>query len=105
MKRPFVDVDTPNPNWILLSRSINFVGLWDVTAIYKTGDVVLRGGNLYMAVRDIGNPEEDDFEIVEIRAPKRIINRSLEDVGLRDKYKLTVITIKREFQEIKKTFC
>lgn len=43
----------------------------------------------------------DDFEIVEIRAPKRIINRSLEDVGLRDKYKLTVITIKREFQEIK----
>ena len=43
----------------------------------------------------------DSFEIVEIRAPKRIINRSLEDIGLRDKYKLTVITIKREFQEIK----
>ncbi|MEZ4721476.1 MAG: TrkA family potassium uptake protein [Flavobacteriales bacterium] len=43
----------------------------------------------------------DDFEIVEIRAPKGIINRSLEDVGLRDKYKLTVITIKREFQEIR----
>jgi trk system potassium uptake protein len=44
----------------------------------------------------------DDFEIVEIRAPRGIINRSLEDVGLRDKYKLTVITIKREFQEIRK---
>lgn len=43
----------------------------------------------------------DDFEIVEIRAPKGIINRSLEDIGLRDKYKLTVITIKREFQEMK----
>ena len=43
----------------------------------------------------------DGFEIVEIRAPKGIINRSLEDVGLRDKYKLTVITIKREFQEFK----
>jgi trk system potassium uptake protein len=43
----------------------------------------------------------DDFEIVEIRAPQRIINRSLEDIGLRDKYKLTVITIKREFKEIK----
>ncbi|GAB4221680.1 MAG: potassium uptake protein KtrA [Salibacteraceae bacterium] len=41
----------------------------------------------------------DDFEIVEIRAPKGIINRTLEDIGLRDKYKLTVITIKREFQE------
>lgn len=43
----------------------------------------------------------DDYEIVEIRAPKGIINRSLEDIGLRDKYKLTVITIKREFQELK----
>ena len=43
----------------------------------------------------------DSYEIVEIRAPKGIINRSLEDVGLRDKYKLTVITIKREFVEEK----
>jgi trk system potassium uptake protein TrkA len=41
----------------------------------------------------------DDYEIVEIRAPKAVINRSLEDIGLRDKYKLTVITIKREFVE------
>ena len=32
---------------------------------------------------------------------EEIINRSLEDVGLRDKYKLTVITIKREFLEMK----
>ncbi len=43
----------------------------------------------------------DGYEIVEIVAPKGIINRSLEDVGLRDKYKLTVITIKREFMEMK----
>ena len=63
--KPFVDVDTPNPNWILLSRSISFVGLWDIAGIYKTGDVVLRGGNLYMAVRDIGNIENDDFDIVD----------------------------------------
>lgn len=44
----------------------------------------------------------DGYEIVEIRAPKGIINRTLEDVGLRDKYKLTVITIKREFVEMRK---
>ena len=43
----------------------------------------------------------DGFEIVELLAPKGIINRSLEEVGMRDKYKLTVITIKREFHEIK----
>jgi trk system potassium uptake protein len=41
----------------------------------------------------------DSYEIVEIKAPKGIINRSLEEIGLRDKYKLTVITIKREFLE------
>ena len=43
----------------------------------------------------------DSYEIVEIKAPKGIINRSLDDIGLRDKYKLTVITIKREFLELK----
>jgi len=43
----------------------------------------------------------DAFEIVEIRAPRGIINRSLDDIGCRDKYKLTVITIKREFQEMR----
>ncbi|MEX2596519.1 MAG: TrkA family potassium uptake protein [Salibacteraceae bacterium] len=43
----------------------------------------------------------DSYEIVEIKAPNGIINRSLDDIGLRDKYKLTVITIKREFHEEK----
>jgi len=35
---------------------------------------------------------------VEIESPKGIIGRSLDEIGLRDKYKLTVITIKREFE-------
>jgi trk system potassium uptake protein TrkA len=43
----------------------------------------------------------DDYEIVEIVAPKGVIGRTLDDIGLRDKYKLTVITIKREFDEEK----
>ena len=51
---PFVDVGTPSNDWILLSRTINFVGPWSVDGTYKTGDVVLRGGNLYLALRDIG---------------------------------------------------
>ncbi len=41
----------------------------------------------------------DDYEIVEIKAPRGSWGRSLENIGLRDKYKLTVITIKREFAE------
>ncbi|MFN3341135.1 MAG: potassium channel family protein [Flavobacteriales bacterium] len=39
----------------------------------------------------------DDYEIAEIRAPKNIVNRTLNDIGLRDKYRLTLITIKRSF--------
>jgi hypothetical protein len=46
--------DSGNDNWILLAKNINFVGTWTVDSTYKTGDVVLRGGDLYMAVRDIG---------------------------------------------------
>jgi trk system potassium uptake protein TrkA len=43
----------------------------------------------------------DDYEIVEIKAPRGIVGRTLDNIGLRDKYKLTVITIKREFDEEK----
>jgi trk system potassium uptake protein len=41
----------------------------------------------------------DDYEIAEIRVPKNIANRSLADIGLRNKYQLTLITVKREFDE------
>lgn len=40
----------------------------------------------------------DDYEIAEILAPKAIANRSLSDIGLRNKYHLTLITIKRQFE-------
>ncbi len=43
----------------------------------------------------------DDYEIVELKAPKNVLGRTLDEIGLRDKYKLTVITIKREFDEEK----
>ena len=42
-------------DWILLARNTNFVGTWDVDGTYNTGDVVLRGGNLYLALRNIGS--------------------------------------------------
>jgi len=41
----------------------------------------------------------DDYEIVEIKAPKGVWDRSIDEVGMRNKYKLTVITIKRAFEE------
>jgi trk system potassium uptake protein TrkA len=39
----------------------------------------------------------DDYEIVEIRTPPAIANRTINDVGLRTKYNLNLITVKREF--------
>ena len=39
----------------------------------------------------------DDYEIVEIKTPPAIANRTIEDVGLRTKYNLNLITVKREF--------
>lgn len=38
----------------------------------------------------------DDYEIIEIKAPRTIINRSLEDIGLREKYKLNLVTLVRK---------
>ena len=43
----------------------------------------------------------DNYRIAEIKTPRGIANRTLGDIDLRDNYKLSLITIKREF-EIKK---
>jgi trk system potassium uptake protein TrkA len=40
----------------------------------------------------------DDYEIAEIKAPLGITNRSLDDIDLRNKYSLTLITIKRQYE-------
>lgn len=41
----------------------------------------------------------DDYEVAEIKPPKDIANRTVQDVGLRNKYRLNLITIKRCFEE------
>lgn len=41
----------------------------------------------------------DDYEIVEITPPETIINKKLSDVGLRERYNLNLITIKRRYEE------
>ena len=40
----------------------------------------------------------DDYEIVEVTAPHRILGRSLEELSLRERFNLTVVTIKREYR-------
>lgn len=44
--------------WKLLSVGINFLGNWSVDSNYKTGDVVRRGGNLYLALLDTSITED-----------------------------------------------
>jgi trk system potassium uptake protein TrkA len=44
----------------------------------------------------------DDYEIVELKTPPGIANRTLEDINLRAKYRLNLITIKREYEENQK---
>jgi hypothetical protein len=39
-------------NWTVLSKAVEFVGTWNADADYKIGDVVRRGGNLYIATAD-----------------------------------------------------
>lgn len=42
----------------------------------------------------------DDYQIVEIIAPKGVANKNIAEVGIREKYHLNLITIKREFEEV-----
>ena len=41
-------------------------------------------------------PLPDDFELMEIKAPKGVVNRTLLDIGLRPKYKINLITLLRK---------
>lgn len=43
----------------------------------------------------------DDYEIAEIKPPKGTINRTIDDIDFRNKYQLTLVTMKREY-DIKK---
>lgn len=43
----------------------------------------------------------DNYEVAEIKAPKGISNRTLEDIDLVNRYNLTLVTIKRCYEEEK----
>ncbi|MBL4651811.1 MAG: TrkA family potassium uptake protein [Flavobacteriales bacterium] len=43
----------------------------------------------------------DDYEIVEIKAPQGIINKTVGEINLRNKYKINLVTIKRSYEKTK----
>ena len=51
---PFQLPDDSTIDWIELSASYNFRGEWGLEREYKKGDVVQRGGQLFLALRDVG---------------------------------------------------
>ncbi|MBK6265875.1 TrkA family potassium uptake protein [Marivirga sp. S37H4] len=46
-------------------------------------------------------PLPDDYEIVEINTPSRVVDQTISEIGLREKYNLNLITVKRFFEEKK----
>ncbi len=40
----------------------------------------------------------DNYEIAEIKAPRGVVNRTIEDIDLRNKYSLTLVTLKRAYE-------
>jgi len=45
-------------------------------------------------------PLPDDYEIVEITAPKSVVGRSIKDLGLLSKYSLNLVTIIESFGNV-----
>jgi trk system potassium uptake protein TrkA len=43
----------------------------------------------------------DDYRVAELKTPKNIANRTLGDINLRDRYNLSLITIKKEIERVK----
>lgn len=68
--------DNLSRNWQTLSSLYNFKGIWDPTSRYNTGDVVQRGGELFVAKRQIDSfdSENDDEENNEEDAEENIEN-------------------------------
>ena len=46
-------------------------------------------------------PLSDDYEIVEINTPKRVVDNTIREIGLRERYNLNLITVKRKYKETK----
>ena len=44
-------------------------------------------------------PLSDEYEIVEINTPKRVTNQTIREIGLRERYNLNLITVKRKFEK------
>ena len=76
------DTDDSTIDWIILSKSYNFRGTWQGYDVgYRSGDIVQRGGQLFIAVRDVSIGDGDgssldylDDEVWERLVPGKIFS-------------------------------
>ena len=55
--------DSTAVNWQILAKTNRFVGDWGLYSEFKTGDVVLRGGQLWVALQDVNVSDGDGSSI------------------------------------------
>ena len=48
----FISDSGATPDWAIIEKGTNLAGVWSPTTSYKTGDVVQRGGSVYVATLD-----------------------------------------------------
>jgi len=56
---PFVPASDSSNYWTPLALTYNFRGTWSANSNYKPGDIIERGGELYLAKEEIGGFESD----------------------------------------------
>ena len=81
------DTEDSTLDWIVLAKTYNFRGEWQGYDVgYQTGDIVQRGGRLYIAVRDVSISDGDgssldylDEEVWELLVPGQVFSGPWEE--------------------------
>ena len=50
-------------DWIVLAKGYQFAGDWSLSKEFKTGDITQRGGDLYVALRDVNINDGDESSL------------------------------------------
>ena len=50
-------------DWLILSKGYQFVGEWSLSKEFKTGDITQRGGNVYVALKDVNINDGDESSL------------------------------------------
>ena len=100
-KKALLSQNIQDVDAVVVAIGENFQGLLLCTFLLielKVKRIITRtmGNDQRRILEKMGMQLPDDYEIVEVKAPSAIFGRSLGDIGLREKYKLNLVTILRK---------